>query len=149
MDIRRFETEYGGKKVIIESGRLAGQADAAVTAQIGDTVVLATVQMAKPFAPDLEFFPLMVDYEERYYAAGQIKGPRYQKREGRPPAEAVLISRMIDRGLRPLFLDNLRNDIQIILTIYLVTNNRGNLFWMFDHIEFIISPRRTFQHHHA
>lgn len=113
MVTERFETDFAGKKVTIESGRFAQQASAAVTVQMGETVVMATATMSKS-ARDIDFFPLMVDYEERYFAAGRIKGPRFSKREGRPSNEAVLTGRMIDRGLRPLFLQEMRNDIQII-----------------------------------
>jgi polyribonucleotide nucleotidyltransferase len=113
MVAQRFETDFAGKKVIIETGRFAQQASAAVTVQIGETVVMATATMSKR-ARDIDFFPLMVDYEERYFAAGRIKGPRFSKREGRPSNEAVLTGRMIDRGLRPLFIQEMRNDVQII-----------------------------------
>ncbi|UCG69248.1 MAG: polyribonucleotide nucleotidyltransferase [Thermoplasmata archaeon] len=113
MENHRFETEFAGKKVIIESGRLALQASASVTVQMGGTVVLATVMMSNE-AREVDFLPLMVDYEERYFAAGRIKGPRFSKREGKPSAEAMLIGRMIDRGLRPQFPQDMRNDIQII-----------------------------------
>ena len=106
MESHRFETEYAGKKVIIESGRLALQASAAVTVQMGGTIVLATVMMSNE-ARDVDFLPLMVDYEERYFAGGKIKGPRFSKREGKPSAEAMLIGRMIDRGLRPLFFQEM------------------------------------------
>jgi len=114
MTLSRFETDFLGKKLVIESGHIAKQAKAAVTAQIGDTVVLATVTYSDPFREAAGFFPLMVDYEERYFAGGRIKGPRFSKREGRPSNDAVLIGRMIDRGLRPLFPQDLRNDVQII-----------------------------------
>ncbi|MEA3559199.1 MAG: polyribonucleotide nucleotidyltransferase, partial [Candidatus Thermoplasmatota archaeon] len=107
--------EYSGKKVTIEHGRMAHQADAAVTARIGDTMVLATVCMSKSAREGMNFFPLMVDYEERYSAVGKIKGPRFLKREGRPSTEAVLTGRMIDRGIRPLFPDGLRNEVQVVI----------------------------------
>ncbi|MCK4757642.1 MAG: polyribonucleotide nucleotidyltransferase, partial [Thermoplasmata archaeon] len=92
----------------------ANQAGASVTVQMGETVVLAAVSMATRARPGMDFFPLMVDYEEKYFAAGKIKGPRFLKREGRPSNQAVLTSRMIDRGLRPLFPQLMRNDIQVI-----------------------------------
>ena len=115
MTIKKFETEIAGKKLIIEHGKMANQAGASVTARMGDTIVLATATMSKSARPGISFFPLMVDYEARYYATGEIKGPRYTKREGRPSDQAVLIGRMIDRGLRPLFPDGMRNDVQIII----------------------------------
>jgi polyribonucleotide nucleotidyltransferase len=114
MTVKKFECEFSGKKVIIEHGRLAGQAGAAVTVNIGGTTILATATMSKQARPGMDFFPLMVDYEERYFAAGRIKGPRFIKREGRPSNDAILIGRMIDRGLRPLFPQNMRNDVQVI-----------------------------------
>jgi polyribonucleotide nucleotidyltransferase len=115
MTIERFETDYSGKKVIIEYGRLAHQSGAAVTAQMGDTMVLASVCISKSSRPGMDFFPLMVDYEERYTAVGKIKGPRFLKREGRPSTDAVLTGRMIDRGIRPLFPENLRNEVQVVI----------------------------------
>ncbi len=115
MNQQKFTFEYEGKPITIEVGRLAQQANAAVTIQFGETIILATVNMSKS-SRDVDFFPLMVDYEEKYYAAGRIKGPRYLKREGRPTEDAVLNGRMIDRGLRPRFPQNLRNDIQVICT---------------------------------
>lgn len=115
MTYRKFETEFSGKRLTIETGKLALQAGSSVTARIGDTLVLATVTMSKKPRANMDFFPLMVDYEERYFAGGKIKGPRFMKREGRPSGEAILIGRMIDRGLRPLFPNEIRNDIQVIL----------------------------------
>jgi polyribonucleotide nucleotidyltransferase len=106
--------EHNGKTITFETGRFAQQANQAVTVQVGDTVVLATVTMSKDAREGMDFFPLMVDYEEKYYAAGRIKGPRYAKREGRPTDDAVLTGRMIDRGLRPRFPQKLRNDVQVI-----------------------------------
>ncbi len=114
MEIKKFETEIHGTKLIIETGRIANQAGASVTVQMGETVVLGTVTMSNNPRPGMDFFPLMVDFEEKYYAAGKIKGPKFMKREGRPSNHAVLTSRMIDRGLRPLFPQNMRNDVQVI-----------------------------------
>lgn len=115
MKVERFETDYAGKKLIVEHGKLANQAGASVTVQMGETMVLATATMSSGAREGMNFFPLMVDYEERYSAVGKIKGPRFLKREGRPSTEAVLTGRMIDRGLRPLFPEGLRNDIQVII----------------------------------
>ncbi len=113
MTIKRYETDFCGEKLIIEHGRLANQAGAAVTAQMGETVVMAAATMSGRARDGIDFFPLMVDYEERYFAAGRIKGPRFIKREGRPSSEAILNGRMIDRGLRPLFPQDLRNEVQV------------------------------------
>jgi polyribonucleotide nucleotidyltransferase len=115
MTYKRYEMDISGKKLVIETGKMGLQADAAVTARIGDTVMMATVVMSKEARPGLDFFPLMVDYEERYFAKGEIKGPKFMRREGKPSGEAILIGRMIDRGLRPLFPKELRNDVQVIV----------------------------------
>ena len=109
--------DWHGRQLTIKTGRLAHQADAAVTVQYGDTVVLATVVEAKESREGGDFFPLMVDFEERLYAAGIIKGSRWVKREGRPTDEAVLSGRMIDRSIRPLFDESSRRDVQVILTV--------------------------------
>ena len=113
MTVSRYEIDFSGEKLIIEHGRMANQAGASVTAQMGETMVLATATMSKGAREGIDYFPMMVDYEERYTAAGRIKGPRFIKREGRPSSEAVLIGRMIDRGLRPLFPDGMRNEVQV------------------------------------
>ena len=129
-EIKRYETEIEGKKLIVETGKMGKQASAAVTVQIGETVVMVTAMISKN-ARDIDFFPLMVDYEERFFAAGRIKGPRFTKREGRPSNEAVLIGRMIDRGLRPLFPQSMRNEIQvIILPLALDHENRPDIVGM-------------------
>lgn len=112
-----FITEWLGRTLTIKTGKLAKQADAAVTVQYGDTVVLATVVEAKTEREGIDYFPLMVDFEEKLYAAGIIKGSRWIKREGRPTDESVLSGRMIDRALRPLFDDSSRKDVQVVVTI--------------------------------
>lgn len=117
MKLQTFTTEWAGKTLTIEVGRMAFQADAACTVRYGDTVVLATVVMSKEERPGTNFFPLMVDYEERYSAAGKIKGSRFIKQEGRPSDQAVLAGRMIDRTLRPLFDERVRKDIQVIASV--------------------------------
>ncbi len=116
MNEQRFETLWGGKKLTIEVGKYAAQASGSCLVQYGETVVLATATISPDKREGLDFFPLMVDYEEKMYAAGRIKGSRFIKKEGRPTDEAVLISRFIDRALRPLFDERIRNDIQIIVT---------------------------------
>lgn len=113
---QRFETMWAGRPLIVETGLLALQAGGACTVQHGDTVVLATATISKDRRDGMDFFPLMVEFQEKLYANGQIKGSRFIKREGRPSDEAVLVSRMIDRALRPLFDDNIRNDVQVICT---------------------------------
>jgi polyribonucleotide nucleotidyltransferase len=117
MEVKTFKKEIAGRELIIEAGKLAGQANGSATVQYGDTVVLATATMSDRQREGVNFFPLMVDYEERLYAAGKIKGSRFIKREGRPTDEAVLSGRMTDRILRPLFNGRIRNDIQVVITI--------------------------------
>jgi polyribonucleotide nucleotidyltransferase len=116
IDPKTFETLWGGKTLKIEVGKYANQAGGSCTVQYGDTVVLATATMSLEQKPDMGFFPLMVDYEEKLYAAGRIKGSRFIKKEGRPTDEAVLTARFIDRAIRPLFDDRMRNEVQVIVT---------------------------------
>ena len=111
-----FSTTWLGRELTIKTGKLAKQATAAVTVQYGDTVVLATVVQAKE-ERSLDYFPLMVEFEERLYAAGIIKGSQWIKREGRPSDEAVLTGRMIDRSIRPLFDSTSRKEVQVVLTV--------------------------------
>lgn len=118
--IEKFETEWGGRKLIIETGRMAGQANGSCTVQYGDTVVLATATMSESKREGIDYLPLVVDYEERLYAAGKIKSSRFMKREGRPSDEAVLTGRLIDRSIRPLFNDEIRKDIQVVTTVFSV-----------------------------
>jgi polyribonucleotide nucleotidyltransferase len=117
MAFEQYEVELGGAPLRIEYGRFAEQADAAVTVTLGETVVLATVVVSKSERDGIDYFPLMVDYEERLYAAGKISGSRFIKREGRPSEAAVLTSRLVDRPLRPLFDKHFRKDVQIIITV--------------------------------
>lgn len=113
--IQKFETQWAGKPLIIETGRYAAQAGGACTVQYGETVVMATATMGGK-REGISWFPLMVDYEEKLYAAGRIKGSRFIKKEGRPTDEAILIGRSIDRGIRPLFDQEMRNEVQVIVT---------------------------------
>jgi len=108
--------DLAGREFTLKTGELAGQAHGAVVASLGDTVVLATTTMG-PEREGTDFFPLMVDYEEKFYASGKISGSRFIKREGRPSDKAVLTSRLIDRPLRPLFPKMMRNDVQVICTV--------------------------------
>ena len=110
------ERAIGREELIIETGKLAGQAHGSVTVRYGETIILATAVMAdKPRAADMDFLPLTVDYEERLYSAGKIPGSFF-RREGRPGQEAILTSRLVDRSIRPLFPKGLHNDIQITIT---------------------------------
>ncbi|MCG2696597.1 polyribonucleotide nucleotidyltransferase [Candidatus Parcubacteria bacterium] len=112
-----FATEWLGRPLTFKTGKLAQQADAAVIVQYGDTVVLATVVESKNDREGIDYFPLSVDFEEKLYAAGIIKGSRWVKREGRPTDEAILSGRMVDRSIRPLFTGVSRKDTQVILTV--------------------------------
>lgn len=116
MEERSWSLQIGGRELIISTGLLAGQANGAVTARYGDTVILATATMGKNPSNISGYFPLLVDYEERYYAAGKIKGSRFIKREGRPSDEAILTGRAVDRTIRPLFNPRMRNDVQVVVT---------------------------------
>lgn len=111
-----FELELGGRKLSIESGRIAQLADAAVLVRYGDTVVLVTACASAVPKEGIDFFPLSVDYEERLYAVGKIPGG-FIKREGRPTEKAILSARLIDRPIRPLFPHGYRNDVQVVATI--------------------------------
>jgi len=112
---KRYETAIGGHSISIETGKLAGQAGGAVTVRSGDTVILATATASKEPREGTDFFPLIVDYEERLYAAGKIPGGFF-KREGRPSEQAILLCRLTDRSLRPFFPQGMRNDVQVMLT---------------------------------
>ncbi len=114
-DMHRIELDWGGRKLILETGRMARQADGAVLATYGETTVLATAVAAKSPREGVDFLPLTVDYQEKFYAAGRIPGG-YFKREGRPTEKETLVSRLIDRPIRPLFADGWRCETQIIVT---------------------------------
>ncbi len=114
--IHRFETVIGGRVLSIETGRVAGQANGAVLARYGDTVILATATASDSPREGVDFFPLTVDVEERLYAAGKIPGG-FIKREGRPTEHSILACRLADRPLRPLFPKGYRNDVQIVITV--------------------------------
>ena len=111
----RQEMDWGGRKLTLETGKIARQATGAVIATYGQTVVVATVVAAKEAKADQDFFPLTVNYQEKYYATGKIPGG-FMKREGKPSEREVLISRLIDRPIRPLFPDAFKNEVQIICT---------------------------------
>ncbi len=115
-EIHSEEIEWGGRKLRLETGRMARQADAAVVAQYGETSVLATVVAAKSVKPGIDFFPLTVNYQEKTYAAGKIPGGFF-KREGRPSEKETLTSRLIDRPIRPLFVEGFKNETQVVVTV--------------------------------
>lgn len=108
--------KLGGKEVTLTTGVVAEQADSAVLARMGDTVVLATVTSA-PLKQELDYFPLSLEYQEKLYAGGRIKGSRWLKRDGKPTDEEILVSRLIDRSIRPLFPKTFKREVQIIVTV--------------------------------
>jgi len=114
--MQSFETELGGRKLTVEHGKMAKQANGAVLVRYDDTVVLVTATASAEPKEGVDFFPLTVDYEEKMYAAGKIPGG-FIKREGRPSSDAVLCARLIDRPIRPLFPEGFRNDVQIVATV--------------------------------
>jgi polyribonucleotide nucleotidyltransferase len=115
-ETHRVEIEWAGRKLSLETGRFARQADAAVLAQYGETSVLATVVAEKQARPGIDFFPLTVNYHEKTFAAGKIPGGFF-KREGRPTEKETLTSRLIDRPIRPLFVDGFKHETQIVVTV--------------------------------
>ena len=113
---KSWSLEWGGRTLTIETGRFARQTHGSCTVRYGDTMVLATVVQSENIRAGIDYFPLMVDFEEKLYAAGKIKGSRFIKREGRPSDEAILSGRLIDRAIRPLFDERVRNDVQVVVT---------------------------------
>jgi len=113
---KSFEMEFAGRKLSVEFGKLAKQTNASCVVRYGDTVALATVVMSKEARSGIDFFPLQIEVREKMYASGKIKGSKFIKGEGRPADNAVLAARMIDRGIRPLFNQKMRNEVQVVLT---------------------------------
>ncbi|CBS88234.1 polyribonucleotide nucleotidyltransferase [Azospirillum lipoferum] len=114
--VHRKEIEWGGRKLVLETGKIARQANGAVMVTYGDTTVLCTAVAAKAPKPGVDFFPLTVNYQEKAFAAGKIPGGFF-KREGRPTEKETLVSRLIDRPIRPLFADGFRNETQVVCTV--------------------------------
>ena len=121
---RIFETEMTGRKLIIETGKIAQLANGSCLVRFGDTVVLATATMSQKPREGIDFFPLSVDFEERLYSVGKIPGG-FIKREGRPSEKAILASRAIDRPIRPLFPKDLRNDVSVVITVLSVDQDNS------------------------
>src|SRR3989344_1973058 len=117
MQVKSFSCEIGGKTMTAEFTDLAEQAHGSVILRYGETAVLATAVMSEKERLDIDYFPLTVDYEERFYATGKILGSRFMRREGRPSEDAVLSGRVVDRTIRPLFPSHIRNEIQVIITV--------------------------------
>ena len=119
-----YETEISGRKLVIETGKLAELANGSVLVRFGETVVMANVTAAKEPKEGIDFFPLSVDYEEKLYSVGKIPGS-FQKREGKPSEKAILTSRAIDRPLRPLFPKDFRNDVVVVTTVLSVEQDNS------------------------
>lgn len=117
MKSRKYSTQIGGEKLTATFSDLTEQASGSVMLSYGNTVVLATAVMSKQKREGIDFFPLTVDYEERFYASGEILGNRFKRREGRASDEAILSGRIVDRAIRPLFPQHIRNEVQVIITI--------------------------------
>lgn len=116
LDVKSWSLNWGGRTLTVETGHFALQSTRSVTVRYGDTVIMATVVKSQNVRPGLDYFPLMVDFEEKLYAAGKIKGSRFMKREGRPSDESIVMGRLVDRSIRPLFDDRMRNDVQVVVT---------------------------------
>ena len=127
MEKELYEVEIGGKKLIAEFTNLADQAHGSVIVRYGNTTVLATAVMSKNRKEGGGFFPLTVDYEERFYAAGQILGSRFMRREGRPSDEAILSGRIIDRTIRPLFDQRMRHEVQVVVTVLSIDKDEPDM----------------------
>lgn len=117
MNSAKLSREFLGRTLTIETGKFAKLASGAVTVTYGETMILVTATMSKRVREGIDYFPLLVDYQEKFYATGKIKGSRFIKREGRPSDSSVLAGRMIDRPIRPMFPQNMRNDFQIVVTV--------------------------------
>jgi polyribonucleotide nucleotidyltransferase len=115
-DLVVVETEFCGRTLTLEVNRVGFRTTASVLARYGDTVVLGTAMLGKPIQ-GMDYFPLSIDYEEKFYAAGKISGSRFIKREGRPSDDAILIGRLIDRPIRPLFPKGYRNEVQGVASV--------------------------------
>src|SRR3989442_7197699 len=114
--VYRKELMWGGRRLVLETGRIARQADGAVLATYGETTVLCTAVASKSARPGQDFFPLTVNYQEKTFAAGKIPGGFF-KREGRPSEKETLTSRLIDRPIRPLFVPGFLNEVQVVATV--------------------------------
>ena len=121
---KTYETELAGRKLVFETGKMAGLANGSVLVRYGDTVVIVNVTASKEPRDGIDFFPLSVDYEEKLYSVGKIPGS-FIKREGKPSDKAILTSRAIDRPLRPLFPKDFRNDVVVVATVLCVDQDNS------------------------
>ena len=115
--MQKFKLGFGDEELIVETRNLAERANGDILVRYGDTLVLATCVMSENEREGIDFFPLSVNYEEKFYAAGKIRGPRYIRRESRPSDEAIIASRLIDRSIRPRFAAGIKKDVQVIITV--------------------------------
>ncbi len=122
MNSKEYEVEIGGKKITAMFSDLANQANGSVILKSEGTVVMATAVISKDGSKNLGFFNLTVEYLEKFYARGRILGGQYNKREGRPSDQSILAARMIDRTIRPLFDQHIKNAVQVIITVFAVGN---------------------------
>ena len=127
MEKKEYSIEIGGETITAQFSDLTERANGSVILRCGDTVVLATAVMSHEKKEGLNWFPLTVDYEEKFYAAGQILGSRFMRREGRPSDEAVLSGRIIDRTIRPLFNQQIRNEIQVVTTVLSINDHASDI----------------------
>ena len=116
MEKKIYSLDLGNKNINVEFSNLAEQTNGSVLLRMGETIVAASAIMAKEDKEDINFFPLLVDYEEKYYASGKIYGSRFIRRESRPTELAILVGRLIDRTIRPLFPDKMRREVQVVVT---------------------------------
>src|ERR1700759_3443875 len=116
-EIIKVETDFCGRKLSLEVNRVGFRTSASVLVRYGDTVILGTAMVSEKRLQGFDYFPLSIDYEEKFYAAGKISGSRYIKREGRPSDDAILIGRLIDRPIRPLWPKGYRNEVQGVATV--------------------------------
>src|SRR3989344_3128952 len=123
MKSKKFTTEVGGRTLTAEFNNWAEHANGACLVTYGETVILATAVQNKSAREGIDFFPLTVDYEEKFYAAGKILGSRFMRREGKASDEAILVSRLIDRSIRPLFSQKIRNEVQVIVLALSIDEN--------------------------
>ena len=123
-DQRTFEYELAGRKLVVETGKMCGLSNGSCLVRYGDTVVLVNATASEKPRDGIDFFPLSVDYEEKLYSVGHIPGS-FQRREGRPGDKAILVSRVIDRPIRPLFPKDMRNDVSIVCTVMSVEQDNS------------------------
>ncbi len=126
MEKKEYSIDIGDKKLVAEFSDLAMQANGSVTVRYGNTIVLATAVMSEKDREGIDFFPLVVDYEEKFYASGQILGSRFARREGKPSDEAILSGRIVDRTIRPLFASHIRREVQVVITILSIDEDDPN-----------------------